>query len=103
MKGDFMKRLLLVVAGLSLAAGPVFAAVKSPSRLTAPAATVTISGSPLTIVVGGDTSMQVYNAAVPGTGQFYPPDTSPGETANSGVWISIPSGGGLYGPFLGTV
>ncbi len=30
--------------------------------------------------------MQVYNSNVPGTGQFFPPGTGPGETANSGVW-----------------
>jgi hypothetical protein len=56
----------------------------------------TISGSPLTIDIGDDTSMQVYNTNVPGTGQFYPPDCSPGQTADSGIFLSI--GTTVYGP-----
>ncbi len=39
-----MKRLMLVVVGLALAAGPVFAA-KPQVRLSAPTATVTITGN----------------------------------------------------------
>ncbi len=94
-----MKRSGLAVACLVLAV-PVFAEKPDPYGL-APTANVTIAGSPLTIDIGDDTRMQVHNTNVPGgTGQFYPPGSLLG---NSGVWISlVPSGGVLYGPFLGT-
>jgi hypothetical protein len=53
----------------------------------------------LTAVIGADTSMQVYNSNVPGTGQFYPPDCAPGQTADYGVFAEVPSTGGVvYGP-----
>lgn len=94
-----MKRLLVAGACLLLAA-PAFAektrrVPAGPATLGAPA-TVTISGSPLTVVIGDDTSAQVYNSNVPGTGQFYPPDCAPGETADNGVFTSL--GGLVYGP-----
>ncbi len=57
---------------------------------------MTISGSPLTVVIGDDTSAQVYNSNVPGTGQFYPPSCAAGETADNGVFVSL--GGLIYGP-----
>jgi hypothetical protein len=61
--------------------------------------TVTITGSPLTAVIGSDTSMQVYNSNVPGTGQFYPPGCTPGQTADYGIFAQTPSAGGVvYGP-----
>jgi hypothetical protein len=67
----------------------------------APQATVTISGNPLTVVIGDDTAMQVYNSNVvsnpPGSGQFFPGDTAPGQTAESGVFVH-PAGGLVYGP-----
>jgi hypothetical protein len=59
-------------------------------------ATVTITGSPLTIVIGDETSMETYNSTVPGGGQYYPTDCGPGETADSGVFAS--TGGVVYGP-----
>lgn len=40
--------------------------------------------------------MQVYNSNVPGTGQFFPPDCTAGQTADSGVFVS--TGGVVYGP-----
>jgi hypothetical protein len=92
-----MKRLVLALACLALAA-PVVAKTRRVPRQTpagAPA-TVTITSNPLTIVVGDDTSLQVYNSNVPGTGQFYPPDCGPGETADYGIFASI--GGIVYGP-----
>src|SRR5262245_16130049 len=101
-----MKKALLALACLALAS-PVLA-VKSrriPPHVVAGApTTVTIASNPLTIVVGSDTSTQVYNAAVPGTGQFYPPDCGPGETADNGIFASvagIPASEGasnVYGP-----
>jgi hypothetical protein len=94
-----MKRLLIVAVCLALSS-PAFAEktrrVPRQSPTGAPA-TVTINGNPLTIVVGNDTSMQVYNANVPGTGQFYPPDCGVGETADSGVFFTAGSGG-VVGP-----
>jgi hypothetical protein len=69
--------------------------VQRPASPDAPV-TATIAGNPLTIVVGNDTSTQVTNSNVPGTGQFYPPDCAAGETADNGIFISI--GGTVYGP-----
>ncbi len=94
-----MKRLLVAIICLLLVA-PAFAekirrVPPAPATLGAPA-TVTISGSPLTVVIGDDTSAQVYNSNVPGTGQFFPPDCAPGETADNGVFVSL--GGVVYGP-----
>jgi len=91
-----MKRLILVLACVALAS-PVLADKPQPFGPLAPTAMVTIAGSPLTINIGDDTRMQVYNSNVPGTGQFFPPS---GTLGNSGVWINY--GGTLYGPFLGT-
>lgn len=91
-----MKRLLVVVACLSLAA-PLWAdKLLRHGVANAPLATATISGTPLQIVVGDDTSMQVYNSNVPGTGQFYPPGTAAGETTEAGISAFI--NGVTYGP-----
>ena len=97
-----MKRSFLFIACLVLAlvAGPLLAAKPGPVR-SAPTATVTIAGNPLSVVIGDDTAMQVYNSNVlsnpPGSGQYYPGGTVPGETANAGIWVH-PSGGLVYGP-----
>ena len=90
-----MKRLLVVAACLALAA-PLWAEKPRQHGLSAPLATTTIAGSPLQIVVGDNTSMQVYNSNVPGTGQFFPPDTVPGETTEAGISVHI--NGVTYGP-----
>lgn len=94
-----MKRVALVLVCLALAA-PAWASKnrrvpRQPFTPLAPA-TVTIAGNPLTIVVGNDTSLQVTNSNVPGTGQFFPPDCSAGETADSGTFASI--GATIFGP-----
>jgi len=93
-----MKRILVAIACLALAA-PAWAEktrrVPVQNSPLAPVVT-TISGSPLTIAIGDETSMQVTNTNVPGTGQFYPPDCAAGQTADSGVFLS--SGGVVYGP-----
>ncbi len=94
-----MKRVALVLVCLALAA-PAWAMKsrriqRQPLSPSAPT-TVTISGSPLTIVVGNDTSLQVYNSNVPGTGQFYPPDCAAGETADAGTFMGL--AGVVYGP-----
>src|SRR5437879_1367723 len=94
-----MKRLLVALACLALAA-PLWAdkSPRVPAHTATPQApvTVTITGSPLTIVVGDDTSTQVYNSNVPGTGQFFPPNCAAGQTADNGVFAA--SGGVVYGP-----
>lgn len=93
-----MKRALVAIAILALAS-PAWAMKTRRVQPHAPAVaptTVTITSTPLTVVVGSDTSAQVYNASVPGAGQFYPPDCGPGETADNGVFVSL--GGIIYGP-----
>ena len=95
-----MKRFSLFIACLALAAAPLLADKPHPNH-SAPQATTTISGNPLTIVIGDDTAMQIYNSAVvsnpPGSGQFFPGDTAPGETAEAGIFVR-PAGGVTYGP-----
>src|SRR5215471_12178747 len=93
-----MKRALAVLAVLALAT-PAFAQKSHrvpPHVATAPPATVTIAGNPLTIVIGDETSMEVYNSSVSPGGQYYPNDCGPGETADSGVFAKI--NGFVYGP-----
>jgi len=93
-----MRRALLVIMCAAIA----YPALASKSPRVPPhvvaggPTTVTIASSPLTIVVGSDTSAQVYNSNVPGTGQFYPPDCGPGETADNGVFASLSAI--VYGP-----
>ena len=95
-----MKRFFVAIACLALAS-PAWAEkprrvpIQRPASPLAPV-TATIAGSPLTIVVGDDTSTQVYNSNVPGTGQFYPPDCAAGETADNGIFVG--NGGIVYGP-----
>ena len=95
-----MKRVSLFATCLALIAGPLLADKFGPVR-SAPLATVTIAGTPLSIVIGDDTAMQIFNSAVisnpPGSGQFYPGDTLPGQTAEAGLFVR-PSGGVTYGP-----
>jgi hypothetical protein len=94
-----MKRLFVILACLALASPALAEKTRrvpaAPATPLAPV-TATITGSPLTIVVGNDTSTQVYNSNVPGTGQFYPPDCAAGETADNGIFISF--GATVYGP-----
>ena len=94
-----MKRFFVAIACLALAS-PAWAAknrrvLAHPATPLAPV-TATIAGSPLTIVVGDDTSTQVTNSNVPGTGQFFPPDCSAGQTADNGIFVG--NGGIVYGP-----
>ena len=85
-----MKRLCVALACLALAS-PAWAAKtrRVPVRGPNPLAPVTarIAGGPLTIVIGDDTSTQVSNSNVPGSGQFYPPDCGAGETADTGLFV----------------
>ena len=84
--------------------GPLLAAVTSfgwaavkdnvPVVHGAAPAFTTISGNPLTVNVGEDLSFQVFNSAIPGQGQMYPPDAL--ETADMG-WM-VHRNGLLNGP-----
>ncbi len=94
-----MKRLLIAAVCLLVASAAYAEKTRRVPRHASPLGaptTVTISGTPLTVVIGDDTSTQVYNSNVPGTGQFYPPDCVAGETADNGVFVSL--GGLVYGP-----
>ncbi len=53
----------------------------------------TISGAPLKVVVGADSSIQVYHSSWPGTGQVYGWEDGSGD---SGIWLWI--NGEIYGP-----
>jgi hypothetical protein len=68
-------------------------AIRPQSAAGAPVFRI-ISGTPLTIHVGDDMSFQVYNSAVPGSGQIYPSSCS--STADMGVFVDM--GGILYAP-----
>jgi PKD repeat protein len=84
-----MKRVFLflqvsvLVSGLAAGAAPVVR---------------TISGNPLTINVGDDTSFQIFNSSVPGSGQIYP-TTCTSDTADMGVFIR--TGSNLIAPDFG--
>ena len=54
---------------------------------------VIIQGDPLTINVAADGSFQIFNAAVPGHGQFYPTTSQYGD---AGIFADV--GGTLYAP-----
>ncbi|MEO8348705.1 MAG: hypothetical protein ABI610_07320, partial [Acidobacteriota bacterium] len=99
-----MRRIAFLVFGaLWLAASAVSAqdAVKDRiarqirplSAAGAPALRV-IAGTPLTVHVGDDMSFQVYNSAVPGSGQIFP--SSCATTADMGVFVDM--AGVLYAP-----
>ena len=94
-----MRRILAAAACLALASPALALKIpRVPPHVATPLAptTVTIAGTPLTVVLGDETSAQVYNSNVPGTGQFYPPGCGPGETADNGVFVAL--GGVVYGP-----
>ena len=74
-----MKRVLTVLAVLALAT-PVFASKPRtiPPHVTdAAPATVTITGTPLTIVIGDETSMEVYNSTRAGRRPVLPDGLRP--------------------------
>lgn len=73
----------------------VLAAVFAPTVSAVPV-TQLIDGSPLDIRIGDDTSFQVLNANVPGTGGQIYPDTCTHSVADAGIFAAI--GGQLYAP-----
>ena len=84
-----MRRLNAVVLCIS------FLVVAATSVAQAAPTVVTISGSPLTVIVGSDTSFQLVNAQFPGNGQIYPGSCIT-SVADAGIFAAI--GGTLYGP-----
>ena len=92
-----MKRVVFALACLALAV-PLWAEKLRvmPQAPQAPPVVRTITGSPLTIFVGDDTSMQVLNTNIPGgSGQFFPGGCTT-DVADSGVFARI--AGSNYGP-----
>ncbi len=93
-----MKKICGLVLAFLAAALPLSAKelVKpDPDKAALAAPTVrTIPGNPLQINVGSDQSYQVFNSAVPGSGQFYP--SSATETADAGWFVRVD--GVLYSP-----
>lgn len=90
---------MLAAASLLAAsyAAPVLSKdVQRPSQVTAVPYT-TISGSPLSIVIGAEHSFQVENSDIPGVGQIFPP-TSTGP-ADMGWFVR--DGATLYAPDFG--
>lgn len=81
----------LVFASFLLLFSAVVIAKEGTPRRGIEAAPVisTINGNPLQIRVGDDTSFQVFNSLVPGTGQIFP-DSSPG-TGDMGWFVRTPT------------
>ena len=82
---------LAALAGASFAGGV-------PTANPSPAPVVrTIAGSRLTIAIGDDTSLQVWDSTVgPGFALFKPNCTDTGQTGDAGTLVAI--GGNIFGP-----
>lgn len=83
----------VLIAAMAMPALASKAGYIAPQGGAAPAIT-TITGSPLTVLVGGDQSFQIVNDQVPGSGQIYPSQTT--SLADMG-WM-VRTGGALYTP-----
>jgi hypothetical protein len=92
-----MKRLVLAALCLGLAAPAWAQKLRVPPHTpNAPPTVRLITGTPLTIYVGDDTSMQVLNSnIVPTSGQFFPGGCQT-DVADSGVFARV--AGINYGP-----
>ena len=91
-------RQLFVIATLSALLPLSFAASPKLVRpavapLAAPTVAI-IAGAPLTVHVGSDFTFQVYNSAVPGSGQIYPDDAN--QTGDMGWFVR--AGSTKYAP-----
>lgn len=95
---------LSIVALCAVAAQAMKPATKPQFRLPvangeigaqAAPAVATITGSPLTILIGDDTSYQVLNSSIGSVGQIFPGGCTNG-VADAGIFTSV--GGVLYGP-----
>lgn len=99
-----MRRISLLVVGALCLAASVSAEESEKERIArgirvqsaAGAAPVfrVISGTPLTVHVGEDMSFQIFNSAVPGSGQIFPSSCT--STADMGVFVDM--AGILYAP-----
>jgi hypothetical protein len=93
MKKLFAAALAFLAAAMPLSAKELIKPDPDKAALAAPTVR-TIPGNPLQINVGSDQSYQVFNSAVPGSGQFYP--SSATETADAGWFVRVD--GVLYSP-----
>lgn len=82
--------------GLALLSSSSAAAKEAtpPAHVTAAPVVTVINGSPLQVHIGDDSSFQVFNSQVPGSGQIYPTDAT--DTADMGWFVR--SAGVLYAP-----
>ena len=87
-----MRRFFLLLTGAASLGAPALLAQKGnpgPAVPLAPPVVRIITGNPLTINIGDDNSFQVFNSAIPGSGQIFP--TSCTTTADMGVFARIGS------------
>lgn len=98
MKTPFVGRLGAALLGIGLllcAAGAGAKNARAPLRVAAAPQVTIINGAPLQIHVGDDSSFQVFNSQVPGSGQIYP--SSATDTADMG-WFVRTADNTLYAP-----
>jgi hypothetical protein len=96
-QGHHMRRFLTLavlaaLAPLSHAADPKLV-LPAVAPTAAPTITV-IAGTPLTVNIGSDYTFQVFNSAIPGTGQIYPSGST--GTADMGWFVRV--GASKYAP-----
>jgi len=89
---SFLALGLLALASLASAKEAV-----APAHITAAPLVTIINGSPLQIHVGDDSSFQVFNSQVPGSGQLYPSGAT--DTADMGFFVRTSDT--LYAPNFG--
>jgi len=88
----------LLSLGLLALASPASAKqAVAPAHVTAAPLVTVINGSPLQIHVGDDSSFQVFNSQVPGSGQLFPSDAT--DTADMGFFVRTSDT--LYAPNFG--
>ncbi|MEO7431925.1 MAG: hypothetical protein ABIR62_07845 [Dokdonella sp.] len=97
MKGSFVSRLGAALLGVALLvpAGAGAKDARAPMRVAAAPQVTIINGAPLQIHVGDDSSFQVFNAQVPGSGQIFP--SASNDTADMGFFVRT-ADSTLYAP-----
>jgi hypothetical protein len=101
MRTPFVARVgaaLLSVGLLAFASGAGAKEARAPLHVTAAPLVTIINGAPLQIHVGDDSSFQVFNTQVPGSGQIYPSGST--DTADMG-WFVRTADNTLYAPNFG--
>jgi len=100
MRTAFVTRLstaLLSLGLLAFASGAYAKEARAPAHITAAPQVTVINGAPLQIHVGDDSSFQVFNSQVPGSGQIYPSGAT--DTADMGWFVRTADT--LYAPNFG--